>query len=324
MRVAIVTPGLGPCGGARIIAELCVRLRERGHDAMVVGPGIQAGWLGLEPPTMPFSMARSAKPFDAVIATGHETVVPASQLQSDRYYYYVQMMEHMFYPKGGNGYNMALGSYDFAKKKGFKFTVISGWQAEWLAEKYGIVAPVISVAVNRRHFYPDGPKGDYFLVEGDNRNPAKDIECLGWRVGEVVRAKYGLKMYGFAGYRHSYADEFDKFLAVPTITQMRQMESGARFLIKASRYEGRAGAVSECMVCGTTSARAIIAGDDDVVDGYTGLRVDYDYDALLDAAETLASDAILRRTLAANGLKHTEDHLQWEPVMDKLIKYWSN
>jgi hypothetical protein len=41
---------------------------------------------------------------------------------------------------------------------------------------------------------------------------------------------------------------------------------------------------------GTVTARALVQGDDDLVDGYNCLRVGYDYDALLEAARRLLGD----------------------------------
>ncbi|NIV38557.1 MAG: hypothetical protein GWN58_56825, partial [Anaerolineae bacterium] len=285
----------------------------------VTGPGIQPGWIEYDFPIVPaHTLVNPTKPYDVVMATGHQTVVPAITLAAARKLYYVQMLEHLFYGEGTGGWREARNTYPVARDAGFDFITIATWQQERLREEWGIEAEMIPVAVNRDHFYPDSPKQNYVLIEGDNRNAAKDVDRLAWRVGELLRQEYGIHLYGYAAYCHSHAHIFDHFTVKPSEAQMRQLYSGALFLLKASKYEGRAGAVSEAMVCGTTCARAIIEGDEDVIDGYTGLRVPYEYRPLLGAAKRLMEDTRLRRQLERNCLAYTETHLQWDPVIDSL------
>jgi hypothetical protein len=319
MRIVIVAPGLGPCGGARVIVELATRLKRRGHVVAVTGPGIQPGWIHYDFPIVPIhTLMAPTKPYDVVMATGHQTVVPAMTLPAARKFYYVQMLEHLFYGEGTGGWREAWNTYPVAQDAGFNFITIATWQQEALWEEWGIQSEVISVAVNRDHFYPDGPKQNYVLIEGDDRNAAKDVDRLAWRVGEELRQEYGVQLHGYAAYQHSHAHIFDRFVVKPTETQMRQLYSGALFLLKASKYEGRAGAVSEAMVCGTTCARAIVEGDEDVIDGYTGLRVPYEYEPLLNAARMLAGGSRLRKQLERNCLKYTKTHLQWDTALGLL------
>jgi len=319
VRIVICAPGLGPCGGARVIIEIASRLQHRGHAVAITGPGIQPGWIDHDFPVVPLrTLVEPKTPYDVVVATGYQTVVPAMALPAKRKFYYVQMQEHLFYNEGSPGWREARATYPAAQKADFNFITIATWQQEVMKETWGIESEMISVAVNRDHFYPDGPKQDYILIEGDDRNPAKDVEGLAWHVGEVLRRDYGISLYGYAAYQHSHAHIFDRFVIRPSERRMRRLYSGALFLLKASKYEGRAGAVSEAMVCGTTCARAIIEGDEDVMDGYTGLRVAYQYTPLLDAARLLAEDTRLRRQLERNCLKHTRTHLRWQPVVDQL------
>jgi glycosyltransferase involved in cell wall biosynthesis len=319
MRIVIVAPGLGPCGGARVIVELATRLKNRGHMVAVTGPGIQPGWIHYDFPIVPVhTLVNPTQPYDVVMATGYQTVVPAMSLPAARKFYYVQMLEHLFYAEGSPGWREAQNTYPVAQGAGFNFITIATWQQEALQREWSIEAEMIPVAVNREHFYPDGPKQSYILIEGDNRNAAKDVQRLAWQVGEVLRHVYGVGLHGYAAYQHSHAHIFDRFVIKPNEAQMRQLYSGALFLLKASKYEGRAGAVSEAMVCGTTCARAIVEGDEDVIDGYTGLRVGYEYGPLLNAAMRLMEDVRLRRQLEQNCLDYTRSHLLWEPVIDLL------
>jgi len=322
MRIAICAPpNLGPCGGARVIVEIANRLCARGHDAAIVSDGFRTNWISVKSPILTYRQAGGAGLYDVVMATGHNTVPLVQHVAANQRFYYVQMLEHLFYGEGSPSWHAARNSYPMAKDNGFQFICIATWQQAALMYQWGIEAAMIPVAVNRKHFYPDGFKAEdnpYVLVEGDGRNYAKDVDGIGFRVAEAIRHEFGYKLYGFAAYRHAQAAMFDRFITTPTEQEMRKLYSGAQFMIKASKYEGRAGAVSEAMVCGTACARAIIEGDEDLIDYQTGLRVGYDEEALLGAARMLACQPALRRFLERNCLEYTQTHLLWEPVIDQL------
>ena len=72
------------------------------------------------------------------------------------------------------------------------------------------------------------------------------------------------------------------------------------------------------MACGTTCARAIVEGDDDLLDRYNCLRTAYDYDALLDAGRWLMEDDTLRKRLQDNGLKYAERNLDWDGIVPMI------
>ena len=80
-RIAYCTPGLGPWGGIGIIVE---------HASRLAAPP----WINVNVPTVPLAVAQGARPFDAVVATGFQTVQWSLQVPAVHRYYFVQMMEH--------------------------------------------------------------------------------------------------------------------------------------------------------------------------------------------------------------------------------------
>jgi len=319
-RILYLTPGLGPCGGIRIIFEHCNRLARRGHEVFLVAPQPQeVRWANVEVPVTTMAATRGAKPFDAVVATGFQTVAPALQIPAPRRYYFVQNMEYTFFPPTSSHWAEARQSYAAAKANEFGVLCIANWHKETLKREWDIDATVVRNGVNRDEFYVSGQQREHaILIEGDDRNPSKDTEGIAWRVGEQLRSEWGVALWGFAAYRHSHADMFDRFKAPYNADEARSMYSQALFLVKASHSEGLACAPVEAMACGTTCARAVDLGDDDLIDGVNCLRVPYNYDALLEAARKLMTDIALRRRLEHNVRVYADKYLAWDPIVDQL------
>jgi glycosyltransferase involved in cell wall biosynthesis len=326
LRICYLTPGVGPCGGIRVIFEHVNRLVERGHNVVVAAPGVQKPrWMDLNAPIAPFALFHNVKPFDAVVATGYQTVDLALKMpvklrrQKPCRYYFVQMMEHEFFDPRTKNYAAAQASYALAKDWGFQVVTIARWLKDTMEALWELPSIVIGNGVNREDFYPDGDKQHAILVEGDARNRAKDIEEIGWRVAMQLREEFGVKLWGFAAAPNPYISEFDHFQMRPTTAQMRQMYSRALFLLKASRYEGRACAPVEAMACGTTSTVAIVKGSDDLIGGRNCLRVGYDYRKLLAAGrKLLTKNNALVHKLTIAALAYADEHLAWDPIIDRL------
>jgi len=133
LRIAYCTPGLGPCGGIRVLIEHCNRLAAKGHDVALVSPVKErVRWIEVKVPVVSLALVRSARPFDAVVATEHQTVEWALGIPGRRKFYFVQMMEHLFFREGSNGYLRAWKSYQVAKDAGFRFITIARWLRESL------------------------------------------------------------------------------------------------------------------------------------------------------------------------------------------------
>lgn len=331
MRIVYLTPGIGPCGGIRIIFEHVNRLVARGHDVTVAAPGHQKPrWMELNAPIAPFGFFYNVKPFDAVVATGYQTVDIALKIpvnlrwQRPCRYYFVQMMEHEFFNVDTAGYKAARASYVLAEGAGFQVITIARWLRDTLKSQWQLPSVVIGNGVNRDDFYPDGDKQHAILVEGDARNRAKDTEEISWRVAVQLREEFGVKLWGYAATPNPYISQFDRFKIKPTTEQMRQMYSQAKFLVKASKYEGRACAPVEAMACGTTSIVAITKGSDDLVGGRNCLRVNYSYDKLLRAGRKLLRKRnSLIHKLTFNALAYADEFLDWDPIIGQLEEIYS-
>jgi hypothetical protein len=101
MRIMYIAPALGRCGGARVIVEHCNRLLDRGHDVFIVSPYFDGRWIDVHVPIVPPALLDQAKYFDVVVATGFQTVRQAVLVPAKRKFYFVQMLEYLFF-EGGN------------------------------------------------------------------------------------------------------------------------------------------------------------------------------------------------------------------------------
>ena len=320
-RIAYCTPGLGPCGGIRVLVEHCNRLAARGHDVALVAPRPESPhWIKVDVPIIPIQALQGAKPLDAVVATGFQTVEWSLQIPAQRRYYFVQMMEHEFFSPRGQAWMQARDSYQLAASLGFRVITIADWLQRALYDEWRIDADIVPNGVNQEQFYPDRPTGraDAILVEGDDRNPAKDVDHVSWQVALELRRLYGVELWGYSAINHPFVSEMDRHVLVPTTEQMRQMYSCCLFLLKASKYEGRACAPVEAMSCGTTCVRGIVNGDDDLLDGVNCLRTEYSYDAVLAAAKRLVEGQLLQQNLERGCRQYAKQHLQWDDKIDAL------
>lgn len=320
MRILYVFPGWGRSGGARVVGEHINRLVARGHDvSMYSNDRRKPNWFKLNCPLVDGKGLRER--YDVVVATNPTTVDSGLIPVTDRRVYFVQMAEHLFFKEGTSDYSNAIRTYRLAARQGFRFITIADWLVEFLRGMGAKDVHHIPNGVNERHFYPEGPSTrDYVLVEGDNRNQAKDIEEIGWRVALKLREQYGIQLKGMAATRHPYTRELDEFVFNPSVADYRRLYTNARFLLKASRFEGRSLAPLEAMACGTTTCRALIKGDDDLRDMKNCRRVGYDYDALLAVSSELveADGTGLMTKLTNNAAHYAIKHLRWEPIIDNL------
>lgn len=324
VKIAYCTPGLGRSGGVRVILEHCTRLKARGHDVTIINPSgnspVLWEWYGPMDVPVVQNLQLQREGFDVCVATGGSTVYWAKRVQAKRYCYFIQMMEHLFFRPNTSGYQVHYQSYHLARSLGMQPITIAEWLRERLSSEFnmGTDPVVIPNGVNRGHFHPEGKKQNYVLVEGDDRNQAKDIEGISWAVAQHLRQKYDVAIYGYAALEHKYVDVMDEFFLRPSTAQIRRLYSGALFLLKASRLEGRACGPVEAMSCGTTTVRGIIHGDDDLIHGKNCLRVGYDLDAVTEQAEKLMEDNGLRARLEKGCRKYAKKSLNWDKIIDTL------
>ncbi len=329
MNILYVVPALGPCGGVRIIVEHCNRLARKNPDWNVRIAAFKPDkpdWINVEVPIVNFNHHRAWAPYDVVVATGYQTVKRAAQIMAEHKVYFVQMMEHLFFKNlDERRFNDAFESYALAAELGFSFITIAPWLAKYL-KRLGASGVVVPNGVNMDDFYPrKEPNKRAIVIEGDGRNHAKDTEGITLKVAKELRSKYGVEIWGYAALHKSWHNQYDTFIHKPTTSQMRKLYSNALFMLKASRYEGRACAPVEAMCCGTPSVRGIIHGDPDLIHEYNCLRTGYDYQELHDAAfrlmDDIDGDGELYQQLCA-GVATYVGKLRWDPIITRLQNYY--
>jgi len=317
MRILYVVPGMGPCGGIRVIVEHLNRLVDRGHDVFVATPRgakDRPQWIKLgKDVVLGRPHVYDNANMDIAVATGWKTVPFVFNEMDCPKVWFNQMAEWMFYGPS-------------SPHRGVVKAVYNQWGnlpminiSKWVAVATGHTEFVMGNGVNKGHFYNDGgPRHHAILVEGDNRNYAKDQEAVGWTVARALRDVYDVELWGYAGYHHDHATLFDKFIVKPSHKQMRRLYSGVQFLLKASRYDARACSPVEAMCCGTPTVRAIIKGDDDLVHMDNCLRTEYSIEALSEAATRVLEDQGLLQHLRSCARHYAAKHLNWEDKIDVL------
>lgn len=326
MRIAYCTPGLGPSGGARVILDHVTRLAARGHEVTVFLPsaGDDIDWYGdFENEFSIVARARISKAdrYDVAVATGHDTVYWTHQVVADRYFWFMQMREELFHKPNSLRRQQDERAYAKARELGYRIITIAQWLADHLKAETGLDdIPIVRNGVDERQFYrvPVPTEEPYILLEGDARNGAKDIEQIGAQAAFKVRERYGVHLVGCAATVPPWAKALDNFVFRPTVADYRRLYTNCLFMLKASRYEGRSLAPLEAMACGQATCRAIVQGDDDLIDGENCLRVGYDVHELTKAAYRMCEDYNLLVDLHMGASKYAQEYLRWEPIIKHL------
>lgn len=321
MKICYCSPAVSPCGGIRVLFEHTNRLQARGHEVAIISPIIAPpSWFDLRVPLISWREALKTA-WDVVVASSPETLDTAIKIPAKSKVYFVQMMEHLFFHPGSDEYELARDSYPKALSHGFYFLTIAEWLQRELT-KWGRESEMICNGVNKHDFYQSREKENYVLVEGDNRNYAKDVEELGWKAALTLRDMYGVKVYGYSANPNSYMSRMDQFVLKPSTEQMRDLYSGALFTIKASQFEGRSLAPLESLACGTPVVRAISFGDDDIQTGTNGIRTPYNFQELTRACVEMLTDVNYRHELTKGAIDYSCEFLNWEPIIWQVEDFY--
>lgn len=158
--------------------------------------------------------------------------------------------------------------------------------------------------------------GDVILLESPvNNNPAKDVDLLAVSVAQELYNKgYYIIAYGAKPINIDWIE----YYVNPSIEKLNNLYARASVLIKATRYDFRSLAPKEAGTKMCATSRAIIKGDDDLVNEINCLRCDYDYDDLRIQTERLINDASLRTKLAVKMQQYLNEYCQWGPIIKKL------
>lgn len=320
MRIFITIPSMViPHGGTRVIIEWANRL-SKWHDVTLYSlkPGMPT-WILIHPTVKIVFNIDQLKNSDCLIITSPHSI----HLQKDKncpkkVFIFMQMVEHLFRP---TDIAWVKQCRDFYTSPHTMFA-ISQWNVDVVKKEFGNNAPVyyIGNGVNLDDFPVEvAPKdGKTVLVEGwEGYNPAKDVENIGPRVAARLK-KEGYRILAFGQVPiKTMPDVPDKYYLLPNLKTMNYLYSKATIMIKASRYDARSCAPMEAMTKGTVTARAIIAGDDDLMHTVNSIKVGYTEQELYTASKYLFDKPEERQRMSNECIEYVQ-HFSWDYWMEKI------
>lgn len=321
MKILYTLPSIEvPHGGYRIVMEHLTRLQKLGHDvALFVERGSPyCRWY--EHNIKIVKNKGIIREYDCiVIGSPHSIWIQDFIRPRQKCFLFMQMVEEKFRP-GDNNWLNACRQFYLSKNP-----IIHGshW-GEAHCRTIGRTGPMyyIGNGVNLDHFpISSKPKdGKTILLEGPyNRNPAKDTDRLALQVALQLRSK-GYRIVGY-GFDDPTGELFrlDEYLVQPSLKEMNRLYEEATVLVKATKYDARALSPAEAMTKGTVTARAILAGDDDLIHGVNCLLSDYNQTGLYNCAKELLTNEPIRNRLAATCREYVQLN-SWDKIIDQLNK----
>lgn len=328
MKIIYTLPSIAtPHGGYRIVLEHLHNLQRRGHDVMLF---IESGatvydWYGPGEVFVTRDHRELAKADIVVIGSPHtiERALIKSRW-SAQIFTFMQMAEHIFRPNDSRFAQLCKKFYTSP------FPMIHGshW-GERVCHEHGRKAEsfYITNSVNLDHFpeYNGDHELNTVLVEGwESSNAAKDTNHIGPKVAKMLKDKYGTKIiaYGFQPIK-TMVDVCDEYYCRPALQDINKLYERATFLMKATRYDATALSPMEAAVKGCPTVRAIIEGDDWLINEHNCMRTGYTVpEALLAATGMLYSEASRKKyiTLAR---QHIIGAYNWDFITDQLLSIFT-
>lgn len=319
MRILIITPAFNPPhGGLRVIVEWANRLTQW-HDVTVhsLRKDKPNGWIHLSE-KVKIQQNYTGHGYDCLIITSPHSIEYADRKDCPpRVFLFMQMAEHLFRANDKTWYKRCEQFY----KSPHPMFCISKWNITMLRVNFERTGPIhyIGNGVNTDDF-PIEKKwpSNTILVEGwEPGNVSKDIDNIGPKVAKRLR-DYGFQILAYSHLPlktlttvpHEYYER-------PSLEKMNELYRRASIMIKATKFDARSCAPVEAMTKGTVTCRAIIQGDDDLIDGENSLRVDYNEDELFEAVMRLSNDAELYKKLSQSCVKYVTEN-SWDKVMSEV------
>lgn len=321
MNICITTPQIvNPHGGMRIIFEWCFGLKRIGHKVtlFVQNKSLECNWYDLNGIHVTNDKSLAMDCDIVIIGSPHSNWVLDAIKPSQKCFIFQQMDEIKFRP------------YDLQWKRECvrlyrsKFPLIHGarWNEDVL-RKWG--------RTGETHYLPNGINLSHFpikrvekssnvvlLESPESNNPAKDINRLAIKAARELR-EMGAIIIGY-GAQPPKEKVYHEFFVNPNLERLNTLYENASILLKATRFDHRALSPLESMTKGCVPVRAIIEGDDDLIDGYNCIRLKYmDYLPLAQVAEALLERPEKLNELANNCIDYVSK-LSWEPIIKDLNK----
>jgi glycosyltransferase involved in cell wall biosynthesis len=286
MKLTITTPTLRtPHGGTRILNEWANHL-SKFHDVTlyVHDGGTYCSWM---PVAVRVSNKMSAitKADLVIIGSPHDIHLEQYAKKS---LVFMQMVEHMF-----NKDKQFQKACDLFYHTPNLLLSYSKWNMEYL-ETIGRTSETkyISTGINLNDFPIETPKKDNIvLVEGwECTNQAKDVDGIGPMVAEKLKHD-GYKIIAYSQKKLKTLKHVpDEYYRQPSLSRLNDLYRRAKILLKATKYDARAVAPLEAMTKGTPTVRAIIEGDDCLINNVNCLRGGYDPVSLYENATLLLNN----------------------------------
>lgn len=351
MRILYTIPGWGRHGGVRVILEHVNRLSALGHNVTLLA--LQRGkadWFKINPAVKISYHPNHARGIDVAVITSPHTVHWLEVIKAKKKLLFCQMAEHLFRPDDKAWVEKCKRFYSAP----YPMMAISKWNLQMFADEFGRSPNYMDACTGTWHFHPlegvyaqgsikqvnyyigngvnldDFPisnklkDGKCILVEGwVSHNAAKDVDHIAPKVALRLRKEFGVKILAYSQMPNNTGYQPDEFYCKPDLKTMNDLYERATIMVKASKYDARSCSPVEAMTKGTVTARAIIQGDDDLIDFRhdTGnsIRQYYDEQQLYNAAKYLLEDRTDRDRLVENALKYIQTYT-WDFWMNEVNK----
>ena len=327
MHIVITTPTLGmPHGGTRILNEWANRLSTYHKVTMYVqDKKYKCNWFNFNP-SIQFTYRNTLinRCDILIIGSPHSIELQRRINKNAKCFIFLQMLEHLFNPSNIQFNKLCEQTY----KTKHPILSISKWNIDYISNITNNSANLHYIG-NGTNFndFPieiNSNKEDVVLIEGWNPNNAtKDIDYIGPKVACKLK-RLGYKIIAYSQRPAiKYADIPDEYYVQPTLLQMNELYSRSKILIKASKYDARSLSPLEAMTKGTPTARAIIEGDDDLINDYNCLRTPYNENELYRAALDMLQNTKLYNTLSNNCIKYIQEY-SWDYWIPRILKCLEN
>lgn len=323
MNLLISIPGFPAHGGIRILVEIANRL-TKWHNVTIYSLHGLSGkeYWNIDPKVKVLSEVNLSD-YDTLLIGSPHTIHLEDSFKG-KVVIHLQMLENMFAPFDKNWQNQCLKTY---RSQNYLLS-ISEWNMVELHNKYGRTAKTsyIGNGINYNDFPIDFSEKDFktVLVEGWNAgNPTKDTDNICPKVAlRLKREGYKIITYGREKPKVlSYVP--DEYYISPSLEKLNELYSRATILLKASKYDARSCSPMEAMTKGTVTARAIIKGDDDLINNVNCLKVGYSEQQLYKAAKTLLTNKEVYKSLQ-NGCKAALEYNNWDERIKEINNILTN
>lgn len=306
MKIVFTCPALSPNGGIRVILDMAHELAKT-HEVSLFCPEKVCNWYIIK--IQINDSLDNLKDADyLIISSPHHIHLKDLKIKA-KMFSYVQMMEHLFYPR-----NQAFKNRAFRWYRELPVITISEWGFQEI-QKMNRNVSLIGNGVNFDHFpiYNKKKDGKVILLESPIPfNPTKDK----FRIALKVSKRLESLGYTVKGYGAINCPDIE-FYQSPDLKTLNKLYREATILVKATVYDFRSTSPLEAGAKGCVTVRAINQGDDDLIDGFNCLRVKYNEEDLYKASVRLLKDDNLRTSLAKNMIEYLKSNT-WEVQAKKF------